>query len=199
MEWVAGLAQGEGSFGFALQQVRKGTWRVTPFFQLAMKDEEAITKMASILQEHGLPVYRVTHRTGMYAIHVTGLKRLARYVEALSPYLVGFKLEAATAVGEYCASRMSKPKATPYSQAEVDCILRSRSANGGGRSKIDPRVLLSNPHIAAHQKAKTHCPQGHEYTEENTTHSNTGARRCRICDTAAKQRYVVRNREILRD
>lgn len=195
MEWVAGLVQGEGSFGFAFKQVRKGTWRVTPFFSLGMKDLEAIEKMDRILRENGLPVYRVAPTRGMHSIAVTGLKRLDRYVGAIAPYLVGYKLEAATAVGEYVDSRLSKPKATPYSEAEVDCIIRCRAANGGGNSKTDPRVLLSNPHAAAHQKAKTHCPQGHAYTPENTAYSNTGARRCRICDTDAKRRYAERIKE----
>lgn len=31
------------------------------------------------------------------------------------------------------------------------------------------------------QKAKTHCPHGHEYTEKNTITSKHGWRRCRAC------------------
>jgi hypothetical protein len=38
------------------------------------------------------------------------------------------------------------------------------------------------------QADKTHCPQGHEYTEENTYHWR-GERHCRTCRTAAKRRY----------
>lgn len=35
---------------------------------------------------------------------------------------------------------------------------------------------------AAHQRAKTHCPQGHEYTPENTVvWPSEGRRRCRTC------------------
>jgi hypothetical protein len=35
---------------------------------------------------------------------------------------------------------------------------------------------------AAQQRAKTHCPRGHEYTGENTyTNPSTGARHCRAC------------------
>lgn len=33
----------------------------------------------------------------------------------------------------------------------------------------------------ARQQAKTHCPKGHEYDEENTLHYR-GGRRCRKCD-----------------
>ncbi len=33
-----------------------------------------------------------------------------------------------------------------------------------------------------YQRAKTHCPHGHEYTAENTiVYSSDGRRRCRTC------------------
>lgn len=39
--------------------------------------------------------------------------------------------------------------------------------------------------VAEHQLAKTHCPQGHEYTDENTVRwpSQPRSRRCRTCQT----------------
>lgn len=38
------------------------------------------------------------------------------------------------------------------------------------------------------QRAKTHCPQGHEYTEANTWRNSRGHRQCRTCHTAAQIR-----------
>lgn len=39
---------------------------------------------------------------------------------------------------------------------------------------------------AEHQRAKTHCPKGHEYTEENTlVYPSDGLRGCRTCRRAA--------------
>lgn len=35
-------------------------------------------------------------------------------------------------------------------------------------------------------RRKTHCPQGHEYTEANTILRSDGKRRCRTCDVARK-------------
>ena len=36
---------------------------------------------------------------------------------------------------------------------------------------------------------KTHCRKGHEYTEENTSHSKEGWQRCRACHNAKMRRY----------
>lgn len=43
-----------------------------------------------------------------------------------------------------------------------------------------------------HESSKTHCPQGHEYNEENT-YRQKGRRRCRLCRriARAKKRRVV--------
>jgi hypothetical protein len=40
------------------------------------------------------------------------------------------------------------------------------------------------------QKAKTHCPRGHAYTEENTyIHPSSGSKMCRICKRASNKRH----------
>ena len=40
-----------------------------------------------------------------------------------------------------------------------------------------------------HEKAKTHCPQGHPYDEVNTYVDGLGHRHCRICKRAAFKRW----------
>lgn len=48
---------------------------------------------------------------------------------------------------------------------------------------------------ASVRRAKTHCPQGHEYTPDNTAHRRDGSRRCRTCYRAsAKRRYAKRQK-----
>lgn len=42
--------------------------------------------------------------------------------------------------------------------------------------------------FAAQNAVKTHCPEGHEYTGENTN-VHAGSRSCKICMLAAGQRY----------
>lgn len=39
------------------------------------------------------------------------------------------------------------------------------------------------------QAAKTHCPQGHHYSPENTYRNPQGSRECRECGRAAVRRY----------
>ena len=41
---------------------------------------------------------------------------------------------------------------------------------------------------------RTHCPQGHEYSDENTILSSRGGRLCRICQRNHKKEWARRNR-----
>lgn len=53
--------------------------------------------------------------------------------------------------------------------------------------------ILRGTSFAASNARKTHCPQGHEYTKENTY--TTEGRRCRICKLkASKFNYIKQNR-----
>lgn len=45
------------------------------------------------------------------------------------------------------------------------------------------------------QANKTHCPQGHEYSHENTYIAPSGRRSCRVCRREAGARYAKRNPE----
>ncbi len=49
----------------------------------------------------------------------------------------------------------------------------------------------------AAQKSITHCPSGHEYTEDNTRNDKRGCRVCRTCQRAAQVAWRAANREKL--
>lgn len=70
----------------------------------------------------------------------------------------------------------------------ADCRL-SNLAWGTQSENMADRVR----HGVHHQANKTHCPQGHEYTPENTiiVHRRNGSpfRRCRTCSRAATQKW----------
>jgi HNH endonuclease len=59
---------------------------------------------------------------------------------------------------------------------------------------VTPREnLLRGDTIAAANAAKTHCPQGHPYSPENTRLAS-GKRRCRRCESAAGARRYQRRK-----
>jgi hypothetical protein len=48
-------------------------------------------------------------------------------------------------------------------------------------------------HKAAHHR-KTHCKRGHAFTAENSYVSGTGAKRCRTCIQASRDRWLARQK-----
>lgn len=65
----------------------------------------------------------------------------------------------------------------------VDHLCRNRACvNPLHLEPVTNRVnLLRGDTAAARNAAKTHCPQGHEYTDANTQRKSNGARICRTC------------------
>ena len=56
--------------------------------------------------------------------------------------------------------------------------------------------LTGKPNVAEANAVKTRCPQGHEYTPENTIiDSSNGGRRCKIC----RREQVQRANKVQRD
>jgi hypothetical protein len=52
--------------------------------------------------------------------------------------------------------------------------------------------------IAAKHAGTTHCPQGHEYTPENTYSSKRGERDCRICRRVRSANWARKKRAEIR-
>ena len=59
---------------------------------------------------------------------------------------------------------------------------------------LEPVVSRENT-IRGGNSRKTHCVNGHEFTEVNTRIEERGNRSCRVCDRAAAKRYRDRKAE----
>lgn len=72
-------------------------------------------------------------------------------------------------------------------------------------SHIEPKTHVENilaegslagVAIAAHQSSKTHCPQGHEYTEGSIKqYAGRRYRKCSTCQNTHAKNFYTRNRE----
>ncbi len=84
--------------------------------------------------------------------------------------------------------------------AQVDHLCRNRSCVNPDHLKIvtaQQNLLRSEITIAGINARKTHCPKGHEYSEENTM-VDGGSRLCRECCRIRCLKYSRRNRGTLR-
>jgi hypothetical protein len=78
----------------------------------------------------------------------------------------------------------------PLGRLHVDHLCRNRlCVNPSHLEKVTAREnLLRGETAAAANAAKTHCPQGHPYSEDNTYVDNRNSRSCITCRKAADKR-----------
>ena len=148
LDFVAGLAVGEGCFYLAVMKVRNrggtkranasGGYRITPGFRLFMDDRESILLAAQTLKEAGLPVYLGERKDGSLGIHATGAKRVKRYVDTLLPLLTGTKRQAASKVGEFIERRLARPHGANYTDEELQLVRDLRQINGNRNGRKNP-------------------------------------------------------------
>lgn len=67
------------------------------------------------------------------------------------------------------------------------------------RMVYKPGLALGGKASGEVQKAKTHCPHGHEYTPENTIVTRQGWRRCRACFYAKEKRRLQRSKRAAKE
>lgn len=67
------------------------------------------------------------------------------------------------------------------------------------RERRRAAVIAAGKTPMLHSRYRTHCPRGHEYTEENTRfHSVSGSRRCIACDREQSKRWKRQRKAKLR-
>lgn len=74
----------------------------------------------------------------------------------------------------------------------IDHLCRNRiCVNPDHLEAVPIRVnVLRGTTLPAENAAKTHCPQGHEYTPKNTYNGHKGKRQCRAC---GRERWAMRS------
>ena len=89
---------------------------------------------------------------------------------------------------------------TPGKPFELDHTCRNKICVRP--SHLEPVTFLENQRrspitLAGSNMRKTHCPQGHEYTTENTYVPPSGGRSCRTCEKARRAKRGFKNTEEL--
>jgi hypothetical protein len=92
---------------------------------------------------------------------------------------------------------------------ELDHTCHTDSPECQGRGGCEHRMCVNPAHLEAvvpeqnrarrrvsgpPKNAKTHCKNGHEFTEENTFVNARGYRGCRTCRRSSKQAYKLRQK-----
>lgn len=78
----------------------------------------------------------------------------------------------------------------------ADCrvLMRAQSSAGVTR-KIEAAASKASRELNPRKRARTHCPNGHEYTVDNLFSAETpNGRRCRVCRREALRRHYVNRR-----
>lgn len=85
----------------------------------------------------------------------------------------------------------------PPAGYEIDHLCRVRACvNLGHLEAVTKHVNnLRSDSWAGINARKTHCPNGHEYTPENTNRNRQTGRQCRTCQNAYYVRYAALHRE----
>lgn len=139
LPWLAGFLDGEGSFMLQLRKVKTGQ-HIVPEMQVTNTHKASIDHIAAMLAAQGVGHHiqirqdkRVSYKT-QFVLRVAGMKRMAKLVDLLSPYLFT-KAAQAELVRQFIRHRLSVPQNTPYGAMEFGIYEQIRAANKRGTSE----------------------------------------------------------------
>lgn len=73
------------------------------------------------------------------------------------------------------------------------CVRPDHLFLGTHQVNADDKMSKGRHRNGAQLKFKTHCPQGHEFTEENTYVNKKGGNQCRTCRRMSYAKYYEKN------
>lgn len=127
---------------------------------------------------------------------------------ALALQLEGHAIMANVSTEEYLQEILDKFGFKVFKSERTEKLhsyIRARNSEGASDSQIAREKGVTQQAITRHRNALglpkqarkpwnasvTHCPQGHEYNEENTYHPPSGGRKCRTCQAMRlRERYA---------
>lgn len=132
--------------------------------QLTEKDEQRFWNKVALPNEQGCMEWTAGLKSNGYGQFGVGRRATAR---KLYPHRVSYEL----LVGPI-------PK-----ELEVDHLCKNRRCVQPDHLELVTHAenLRRSRSISTVNAEKTHCPQGHEYNEENTHIRKNGNRQCRVC------------------
>jgi hypothetical protein len=150
LDFVGGVIVGEGCFSFTVVP-NNGRGLINPTFNVFMTDRETVEAVYATLKAHRLPGYFETRQAKgnnreQYGVRVNGVKNMKRFCDAILPYLMGEKLEAATNMLAYCDRRVPMERGAGFGPEDIEFVAKSRLINGQRshhKSPLDqlPRIL----------------------------------------------------------
>lgn len=112
--WLAGIIDGEGCLQLAKQKYRD-RFHYRPQIVIGNTNPKIIEEIRNIAKEFELPIYilekryRAMNSTSMTeVVQIMGLKRVQKWLEIITPYLIG-KKEQAIIVKNFIQHRLEQP------------------------------------------------------------------------------------------
>jgi hypothetical protein len=132
LSWLAAAWESEGHFTLSWQKLHGQFDRVRPICGLTNTDLIFINEAISILKKYDLSYYVIT-RNGTnrlrYDVHIWGIKRVHRFLNAIYPYLRS-KKDRAKILKDFVDFRLSLKKSKePYGEYEISLYNQLKELN----------------------------------------------------------------------